>query len=63
VPITASLGVTICERQHTEAVDLATLVEDLVHAADQALYASKNGGRNLTSSRACPLRAARRAQQ
>jgi len=63
VPITASLGVTICERQHTEAVDLATLVEDLVHAADQALYASKNGGRNRTSSQACPLRAARRAQQ
>ncbi len=63
VRITASLGVTICERQHTEAMDLATLVEDLVHAADQALYRSKNQGRNQTSSQVCPVRQARAAQQ
>lgn len=63
VRITASLGVTICERQHTEVMDLATLVEDLVHAADQALYASKNRGRNQTNSQVCPLREGRAARQ
>ena len=63
VRITASLGVTICERQHTEMMDLATLAEDLVHAADQALYESKNRGRNQTNSQVCPLRQPRTAQQ
>ena len=46
IPITASLGVTLCEQPHTEAHDLKQLSESLIQSADQALYVGKRNGRN-----------------
>ncbi len=49
--VTASLGLTICTRGHTEQASGSMLAEAIVRCADHALYASKRQGRNRTNSR------------
>ena len=46
ISITASLGLTVCEQVHTEAIDVADLSNSLIQTADQALYVGKRNGRN-----------------
>ena len=59
--ITASLGITLCEQQHTQQADVSALTESLIQAADQALYFSKHNGRNQVKFNPCQLMI--RAQQ
>ncbi|QEW06191.1 sensor domain-containing diguanylate cyclase [Nitrincola iocasae] len=54
--ITASLGITICEQQHTVDADVSELTESLIQTADQALYFCKHNGRNRVSFMPCLLK-------
>lgn len=55
IHITASFGLTLYSSRDELAADITPLCEALVHSADQALYASKHGGRNRTGFHACPV--------
>ncbi|WP_151703310.1 sensor domain-containing diguanylate cyclase [Nitrincola alkalilacustris] len=46
--LSASFGFTICEPKDIATEDMNGLMEQLIHAADQALYQSKERGRNQT---------------
>jgi len=46
--LSASFGFTICEPADTATEDMNSLMDQLIHAADQALYQSKEKGRNQT---------------
>ena len=55
IQITASIGVTICEKHHTELGDVSMLTESLIQTADQALYVGKRNGRNQVRFQALAL--------